>query len=423
VVEQTQYWRPLPAGAEGGDGGGLREALTEAVRMRLVSDVPIGAFLSGGLDSSILVALMAQAGTRVRTFSVTFDETGYDESAYSSWVARRFATQHSEVRLRAADFDGWIPEAVDAMDQPSFDGVNTYCVARAAKATGLTVALSGLGADEIFGGYPFFRTVPWLRRVAAVAGGLPERLRRPLDARLIGRGLRVAAPWKLAEAWDGRRNGVGGGLAGVLAAYQASQLLFPAWVRERLLAPDREAEAAPYAYGLPPEMTALLEADLAAGPPPNALSLLALRLFLGERCLRDTDAMSMAVSLEVRSVFTDRSFVERALGVPAERRCQGAPHKPFLRGLFRDQLGADYPSRKKQGFRLPLEGWLRGGGISRTIGETLSNRALVADVGLEAGAVGELLAAYRRGTPRIPWSRIWALYVLARWCERNRVSR
>jgi asparagine synthase (glutamine-hydrolysing) len=424
VLERVQYWRPVaPSPPCGEDGEGLLgETLAEAVRMRLVSDVPIGAFLSGGLDSSILVALMARAGPRVRTFSVTFDEADYDESVYSSWVAKRFGTEHSEVRLRAADFTGWLSAALDAMDQPTFDGINTYCVARAAKATGLTVALSGLGADEIFGGYPFFRTVPWLRRLAWLAGSLPYSVRRSLDARLVCRGLRVAAPWKLAEAWGEPGHGQTGNVPAMLAAYQATQLLFPRWVRERLLSPGPNHDGTGHAFGLPEEFLAFLQSDADAGGADNAVSLLALRLFLGERCLRDTDTMSMAVSLEVRAAFTDHPFLQEALGVPAERRCQGAPHKPFLRSLFRQHLGADYPSRKKQGFRLPLDTWLRSGRILGLIQDALSNRRLLSEVGLDTGAVSGLLAAYRRGRPRIPWSRLWALYVFVRWCEKNRVS-
>lgn len=422
IVETAQYWRPLAQPSAGGEDG-LAEALAEAVRMRLVSDVPIGAFLSGGLDSSIVVALMARARSRVRTFSVTFDETGYDESAYSSWVAQRFATEHSEVRLRAAGFNDWLPGALDAMDQPTFDGINTYCVARAAKAAGLTVALSGLGADEIFGGYPFFRTVPWLRRVATLAGGVPDSFRRSLDAWLVSRGLLVTAPWKLAEAWGAPGQHRIPSAPAELAAYQAVQLLFPWWVRERLLSPHPCQDRARQAFGLPEEFLAFLRSDAELGSPDNALSLLALRLFLGERCLRDTDAMSMAVSLEVRSVFTDHGFVERTLRIPPERRCAGAPHKPFLRRLTRQYLGDDYPLRKKQGFRLPLDTWLRSGPAYEGIQEVLSNRGLLTDVGLDAGGVGNLLYAYRRGRPRIPWSRLWALYVFVRWCQKNRVFR
>ncbi len=418
ILETSSYWRPgefRPPGEREREAP-VREALERAVRMRLVSDVPIGAFLSGGLDSSIIVALAAAAGPRLRTFSVTFDEAAFDESPYSSWVARRFGTEHTEVRLRRQDFEGWLPSAVDAMDQPTFDGINTYCVSRAAKAAGLTVALSGLGADESFGGYPYFRSVPWVRRCARLAAGVPAELRRIVSEHLGCRGFRVSAPWKLAECWSNTH------VPPMLAAYQATQLLFPWWVRRRLLAdhPDRHRNGR--VAGLPPELLGSMQHEAEFCGPDNLLSLLAMRLFLGERCLRDTDAMSMAVSLEVRTAFTDHRFIEAAWSVPAPRRCEGAPHKPFLRRLFHDCLGEEFPRRRKQGFLLPLGSWLQSGKPYEWMCAGLSDRGRLSSIGLEPGAVSGMLAAYRLGRPPIPWSRVWALYVFAHWCERNRVA-
>ena len=209
----------------------------------------------------------------------------------------------------------------------------------------------------------------------------------------------------------------------MLSAYQASQLLFPSWVRGRLLAPGLGHDGHHLALGLPREFLALLEGDAEADRPDNVVSLAALRLFLGERCLRDTDTMSMAVSLEVRSAFTDHCFLEQALSVPAALRCQGSPHKPFLRRLFERCLGEDFPQRKKQGFRLPLEAWLRDRVIFDRIQGTLTDRNLLHQAGFVPAAVNDMLAAYERGRPPIPWSRVWALYVFLQWCRRNRVSR
>ena len=168
----------------------IRAELAQAVKLRLVSDVPLGAFLSGGLDSSAIVALMAQSAGEVRTFSITFDESAYDESPFSRWVAHRFGTVHSEIRLDKESFQSQWQDALLAMDQPTFDGINTYCVARAAKESGLTVALSGLGADELFGGYPFFRSIPWLFRMGLVTNALPQVLRRLIKDWLSRRPLR-----------------------------------------------------------------------------------------------------------------------------------------------------------------------------------------------------------------------------------------
>jgi asparagine synthase (glutamine-hydrolysing) len=424
ILETAHYWRPgadrPPAGEQDREAW-LQEALEEAVRRRLVSDVPIGTFLSGGLDSSIIVALAASAGPRLRTFSVTFDEAAFDESRYSAWVAKRFGTEHTEVRLRRQDFETWLPGAVDAMDQPSFDGINTYCVSRAAKAAGLTVALSGLGADESFGGYPYFKTVPWVHRCARLAAGVPAGMRELTVERFGCRGLRVSAPWKLAEIWNHPPGCAQTHASAMLAAYQATQLLFPWWVRRRLLA-GLNGRGNGKAAGLPEEFLGFVQSEAESGRPDNLLSLLALRLFLGERCLRDTDAMSMAVSLEVRTAFTDHRFLDAAWSVPAARRCEGAPHKPYLRRLFQQRIGEDFPSRKKQGFLLPLKSWLQTGAVHEWMRSVLSDRARLSGIGLDPGAVSDILSAYQRGRPHIPWSRVWALHVFARWCEKNRVS-
>jgi asparagine synthase (glutamine-hydrolysing) len=397
----------------------LERELEQAVRMRLLSDAPAGVFLSGGADSSIVVALAAGSGPRLRTFSVTFDEAGYDESAYSNWVARRFATSHTEVRLRREEFARWLPDAVAALDQPSFDGVNTYCVARAAKASGLTVALSGLGADEIFGGYPHFRAAPWLSRAAGAARRLAPGVRRAIAHACGGRGMRVSAPWKLLESFC-PAGGAVREAPPLVAAYQATQLLFPSWARRALVRDARPAGAGQST--LPDEFVERLADELNGAERGDRLSVISLRAFLGERCLRDTDAMSMASSLEVRAVFTDHRVVETALCVPAVERCAGPPHKPFLKSVFRERLGADYPSRKKQGFVLPLGGWLAGGPAWEMIRATLGDRATLERAGLDPKAVAQTVDGFTRRPAKIPWSRVWALFVLADWCRRHSVS-
>ncbi len=422
LLEECAYWRPAAGGGRGpqaGEPAVLARELEQAARMRLLSDVPVGVFLSGGADSSIVVALAAGGASRLRTFSVTFDEAGYDESPFSNWVARRFETSHTEVRLRRDEFARWVPDAVAALDQPSFDGVNTYCVARAAKASGLTVALSGLGADEIFGGYPHFRTVPWIERAARSVRRLPPGVRRAIGRCCGGRGMRVSAPWKLLESFA-PRGGAGRQAPPLLAAYQATQLLFPAWARRALVRDARPAgDGGP---ALPDEFVERLAGEVNAAERGDRLSVISLRTFLGERCLRDTDAMSMASSLEVRAVFTDHRFLETALAVPAAERCAGPPHKPFLKSVFRERLGADYPSRKKHGFVLPLGEWLAGGPAWEMVRATLGDRAALGRAGLDPKAVAQTVDGYTRGPAKVPWSRVWALFVLVDWCRRHGVS-
>ena len=170
------------------------ELLREAVAMHLVSDVPLGAFLSGGIDSSAIVALMREAGQVPRTFSVVFAESRYDEAQYARHIATRFATDHTEIPLTEQQLLDQLPEALAVMDQPSGDGVNTYVVSQAVRSAGVTVALSGLGGDEFFGGYPSFARLGRVAKLLRLWGYTPASL-RTLTAKAIGRlgGASVAA--------------------------------------------------------------------------------------------------------------------------------------------------------------------------------------------------------------------------------------
>ncbi|HEX8707835.1 MAG TPA: asparagine synthase (glutamine-hydrolyzing), partial [Pyrinomonadaceae bacterium] len=178
------YWNMLSRGtAEARDAAPaesrrrVRELLHEAVALNLVSDVPVGAFLSGGLDSSAVVALMREAGAAPRTFTVGFAESGYDEASQARRTAAHFQTVHTEIRLTQERLLEQLPEALAVMDQPTGDGLNTYVVARAVREQGIKVALSGLGGDEFFAGYPSFTRLKRMMRYGRWWGGTPLALR------------------------------------------------------------------------------------------------------------------------------------------------------------------------------------------------------------------------------------------------------
>lgn len=394
----------------------LTEYFDEAVRLRLVSDVPLGAFLSGGLDSSGVVAAMSRHASDVRTFSIGFEERPYDESSAARAVAEKYGTRHHEMRLGKTQFLSWLSDGLAAMDLPTFDGINTYFVARAARAEGLTVALSGIGADELFGGYPFFRTIPWMATVARwleKCGVGRLTLRSILKPELR----HLSSAWKLLDllGTDGRPDVV-------IRAYQTAQMLFPSWARQELRGTDL-SPGIECAFGLPAEFLRLLSSEVAAcNEPWSAISLLASRLFLGERCLRDTDQMSMAVSLEVRAPFVDRNFSKLAMRVPSAARCAEPPNKPFERRLLHSLLGDGLGDRPKQGFVFPFEVWMRDESVSRLIAETLLDRQLVTNVGFDFRAVARLLDYFDAHERSVRWSRIWAVFVILTWCRRHRIS-
>src|SRR5688500_10894255 len=164
-----------------------RELLADAVERRLVSDVPVGAFLSGGIDSSVVVALMAQASTsRVNTFNIAFDEKEYDESAFAEIVAKKYNTNHTRISLKPTVFLEELENGLNAMDTPSGDGINSYVVSKAIREAGITVALSGIGGDELFAGYPFFLKFLLLKNKASWWKGT-GLLRKLISLSLTGR--------------------------------------------------------------------------------------------------------------------------------------------------------------------------------------------------------------------------------------------
>jgi asparagine synthase (glutamine-hydrolysing) len=360
---------------------------------------------------------MAGMSSDVRTFAVTFGEQEYDESPFSRWVSQRFATKHTEVRLGVPEFEHWLDDALAAFDVPSFDGINTYFVSRAAREAGLTVALSGVGGDELFGGYPFFGPALKLATLSRFLGVLPSASLRGLPRKLNGHVAQLMGVRKTLELLCAPRESA---LDHMLAGYQTTQVLFPSWSRERLIV--EPAAAMRDWFGLSPEFKDFILDECGDGVSMDHLCKLMGRLFLGSRCLGDTDTMSMAVSLEVRAPFTDHLLVEKLLGVPAPVRCAGSPDKPFEWRLFKPLLGHDYPIRQKKGFVFPFNQWLRKEPVCSRILDTVQDPECASRCGLSVDAIQNLVQAFLKPQSKVPWSRIWSLYVLMDWCRRNGIT-
>src|SRR5690349_7014967 len=278
-VEDFAYWelRP-PDRLDAADAAQVEqkvaELLNEAVSLRCVSDVPIGVFLSGGIDSSAIVAALHRLGTpNVGTFSLVFQEQDFTESDFSRRVARKFRTEHSEIVATQADVIDAIPDALRAMDQPSVDGINTFMVSREARRAGFKVALSGLGGDEVFAGYETFRSVPRM-----------ERLRRLVPRHLgnaIGQGLRALDSSDRARKFHTLLGG------GTTSPYAVARMLFvPEQQRKMLQHGGNEAVE----RAAQPLRGALAHAR--GFDDVNRVSYLELRNYLLNTLLRDTDCMS-----------------------------------------------------------------------------------------------------------------------------------
>ncbi len=373
----------------------VHATLATAVGLRLISDAPIGTFLSGGLDSSTVTALAAQQSTQpIRTVSVLFPEQAFSEQRYVEQVRRRYGTEHTEIRLSHQDFARLLPHAIQAMDQPTFDGVNTYVVSGQARNAGLKVALSGVGGDELFGGYSSFTRVPRLRMIRR---WLPAPLRKPASAIICRLGRDTDRARKLSRWLE-----AGPGLDG--NAEILCRELFGPIDRQRL------------APGLPifPIANGARDDELLDLDDFNAISFFELSYYLRNVLLRDTDVMGMAHGLEVREPLLDQHLVQLLAALPGRLKQNGGGHKALLVEAMRDALPQEILHRSKMGFTFPFARWLRGP-LRKSLEETLLDPALggpVAEV-LDAAALRSVWERFLAGSAS--WVRPWSLYVAKIW--------
>ena len=379
-LEARRYWRlgfPAPASREPGDDpvAATRAALVDSVEHHFVSDVPVGIFLSGGIDSTVLVALARAIGrTDLRTFSMSLPDSADDEGPAARRTAAHFGTRHENYTVDAATGKAIFAKFLRAVDQPSIDGLNTFAVAGFAHERGLKVALSGLGADEIFGGYRSFEVVPrlarwdgWLSRTGPA---------RPALGRVMEGVVRDPRGRRLGDML--------GQAAGVTAAYTTFRGIFT------------RAEARTLARHYVHATAIDSEDDVAeAGPADptaeDAVSRLELTRYVRNQLLRDSDVMSLAWSLELRTPFLDSRVVETTSAIPAATRLR--PGKRLLLDAVPEVPG--WVARQpKRCFQFPFEQWLDG-------------------------EWREVFAQVDRTCP-VPtgtWYRKWSVFMLRRWLD------
>lgn len=407
-LRTERYWEPGRSTLDRSPEQ-LREILAEAVERHLLSDVPLGIFLSGGLDSAAVAALARLRRPRgIRTFTLIFpDEPAQGEAAEARESARHIGTDHVEVPVSADSALEGLDAAVRSQDQPSGDGFNTWLVARAARAAGLTVALSGLGADELFGGYGTFRDVPRLARLRTATGplsGLAARAASIASAASPRRAGRLAdlfrAPAGLLEALLVRRR-----------VFSCDQI--------RSLAPRLATE--PWIPGIAPDRVARLSGLIAARPAEDAVALLELDLYMGDTLLRDADTMGMAHSLEIRVPFLDNDIVDASLSLPSAARRPVPRPKHALADAVCSLLPPALPGRPKRGFTLPLAAWMRGT-LGKSIGRGLQALPELCS-SFDAASISRLWDAFLQRPESIGWFRPWMLFLLGGWLARTGVCR
>ena len=374
----------------------LRSVLEESVRLHLVSDVPLGVFLSGGMDSSALVALMGRSGQRPKTFSVVFDEAKFTEAPFSRTVAERFNTDHSEIRLSESRLLEMLPDAIAAIDQPTMDGINTFVVSSAVKSEGIKVALSGLGGDELFAGYPSFRRAVKLNTISPASKRV-LRAASSVGRRALNGSVQREKFWQLVNSEGGPED-----------VYRISRQLFS---RDSVASITGRQASDSSGNGHKPESDVV-----------NAVSRLELNGYMTNTLLRDTDAMSMAHSLEVRVPFVDARVVDFVLSLPgAWKLSEGAGPKPLLAETIADLLPGDFLRRPKMGFTLPFEKWLQQT-LRSEVDAVFADDALLSSAGVNGREARKIWERFLQKPSAVGWSRPWSIYVLARWCEANGVN-
>lgn len=393
----------------------LRPLLEDAVNAHLIADVPVGLFLSSGLDSSAIAALAARAQPGIHSFTLTFPGTPYDEGSAARGVAKHCGTTHREVPLDGDAVVERIDEALAALDQPTMDGINTYFVSWAARQVGLKVALSGLGGDELFAGYSNFADTARMRRLVRTAWFIPKPLRKavaPLIARIIGARTSPDGGRKAAGAWISPD--------ALPHPYFFTRALFAPGHIEALMEPRfRMSTVNADGVTLDPTWLGWLERASAEAQKLNATAATAwleMRTYMASTLLRDTDAVSMSRSLEVRVPLLDTPLVEFVQALPEAARRHADMPKALLTGAVGDLLPKEILGQRKRTFTLPWEAWLRGP-LRARLEASFAEPAAALAPHLKKEGVGKVWNAFLRG--RTSWSRPWSLFVLNEWCRRH----
>jgi asparagine synthase (glutamine-hydrolysing) len=404
-TQVTRWWKPTSDGKASSATysetcSTIRGLFRDSVERRLVADVPFGAFLSGGIDSTAVTGMMTEvSGTKVKTFNVTFDDSEFSEAKYARIVAKKFNTEHHEIKLTPGHFLNELPRALNAMDHPSGDGPNTYVVSEATKKAGITMALSGLGGDELFAGYDIFSRAYSLEHKKWI-GSVPKFMRSAGGSLLKTLKPGVASD-KVAE---------------VLSADEISFESFYPISREVFTKEQAEKLSGKTKYKG-------LDLELVYGPKHfdagknflSQVSLAEITTYMQNTLLRDTDQMSMAHALEVRVPFLDYTLVNFVLNVKDEWKYPSSPKKLLVDSLS-DLLPQEIVNRPKMGFTFPWKNWMKN--ELKPFCEEHLNYLGETNI-LNGTEVNKLWQRFLSDDKAITWSRIWHLVVLGHWVKKN----
>jgi asparagine synthase (glutamine-hydrolysing) len=369
----------------------IKGRLEYAVNSHLVSDVPVGLFLSGGVDSSLLALVASRfAKSPITLLTVAFPEEEFSELPYARQIARGLPHHHEVVTLTPEQLRELLPLALGAMDQPTVDGINTFVISRVGAGLGLKVLLTGIGGDELFGGYTTFTKVPRLLRYGA---GLRSA------ARVLAK-LKTKNPIQWQKVADA------GPLRNLAEAYLLQRSI--RWRQE-----NSEIGARRFQGRLQERVESLANNF-------QKLAAMELQFYARNQLLRDADVFSMANSVELRVPFLDTRLMEAALAIPPGYHFEGVRGKRITWAILRG-LAGEIPQRRKMGFTFPWQQWLRRA-LKETITGILLDKQLYEPLGLDPTYGTRLLDGLERADRLQSWSEVWSLFVLLNWQCRTRVE-
>ena len=385
----------------------VKNLFFKAVEKRLVSDVPFGAFLSGGIDSSAVVAAASEVSDQpIKTFCVSFKDHQFDESKYARIVSDLYKTDHHEILLSPNQLLDDLPSALSSMDHPSGDGPNSFVVSKAAKSAGVSMVLSGLGGDELFAGYDIFNKAFQLLDKKWFFS-FPPGIRK-----FIGLMLRTLKPSvasdKIAEIITQK-------YLELIYFYPIYRKLFTEKDLKKLIFLTKVDLTRPFIFGEDKLSSSSIGYEL---PFLSKVSFLEMNTYMQHVLLRDTDQMSMAHSLEVRVPMLDVDLVEYVYGVKDQYKT-GADPKQLLVGSLADLLPNSIVNRPKMGFLLPWNKWMKKELKEFNISKLEYLKDLKIFNSLEIDSIWN---KFENNNPKYSWSKIWSLVVLGNWLEENKIE-
>ncbi|MEK7674106.1 MAG: asparagine synthase (glutamine-hydrolyzing) [Patescibacteria group bacterium] len=392
----------------------VKTALLGSVSAHLVSDVEVGAFLSGGVDSSVLVALMRELGQeKITTVSAVFPGTIYNEAGKIKLVSEKFKTNHIDVKISGQDFVENLDNIFEHIDQPTVDGVNTYFVSLAAKKAGLKVVLSGLGGDELFYGYPSFTDIPKLLKLSPFLKSLLGKMMLKDFFATDNFNQKIAKLLQVSNSGEGMK--MLKSRKTYFSAFQRQKrfTVFDIYLSYRGLFSDEQIqllEARGEKWDVGSDKLEIENKKEKIDDVLSLISYLEFSNYMKNQLLRDSDVFSMAHSIELRTPFVDDVLLKTITRIPSEYKIKNGVKKFLLKEAFKNQLPDEILKQKKQGFVLPIDLWLKNEAKDLIKNELLSSEIF------ERQTIKLLLNKFYGN--KLHWSRIWSLFVLNRFVKK-----